>query len=573
MKMILHYLKKYKLEAFLAPLFKMIEAIFELLVPIVIAALINKGLKNDNMTYVIWCVIILFLFAILGLGCAIVAQYFSARVATKYAKDIKNDFFNHLETLSFKDLDTLGTSNLITNMTSDINQMQTGMNMFLRLFLRSPFVVFGALIMSFVVNIKIAMVFLISLPILAVIVFTIILVCIPLYKKSQAKLANILKKTRENITGTRVIRAFCEEENETKRFKELNHDLTGFQIFVGKLSALMNPLTYIVINLAIIAILYVGANEVNIGNILQGDLIAEYNYMSQILIELIKLANLTVTLTKALACSKRVFAIFDIKCSQEFPTASKPKKEQDEIISFEHVSMGYTESKDVLKDLSFTVNNKEVIGIIGGTGCGKTSLINLLGRYYDVSNGRISLYGNDIKDYTKDDLRGMVGVVMQKAVLFKGSIRDNLKYANPNEITDDDIYKALEIAQATDVIKSKENGLDEIIFEGGKNLSGGQRQRLCIARTLLAKPDILVLDDSSSALDYLTDKNLRKAILNMPNHPTLFIVSQRCLSVSEADKIIVLDEGKINGIGTHDELLKTNKLYQEIYHSQIKEAE
>lgn len=567
MKTLFHYLKKYKIECILAPLFKMIEATFELLVPFVIKDMINIGINNSNTNYIISRFLILIGFALLGFICTIIAQYFSAKAAIGFAKDVKNDLFMHIETLSFSNLDQIGTSSLITKMTSDVNQMQTGVNMFLRLLLRSPFVVIGALIMSFLVNAKTAIIFSITIPLLSIIVFSIIYISIPLFKKAQNKLSLLLHKTRQNVKGTKVIRAFMQEDNETENFINQNNELTKFQIFVNKFSALMNPLTYVIINFAIIFLLYVGGKEVNKGVILQGDMLALYNYMSQILIELIKLANLTVTLTKAIASSKRVFQIFQIKNNQYFPTKSKEFK-NDVAIKMENVCFKYIGNKEnSLSNITFEVKDKMTVGVIGGTGSAKTTLINLLSRYYDIDSGSIYLYGNNIKEYSKKDLRKIVATAFQKSVLFKGTIRENLLFANEN-LDDDKLYKSLEIAQGLDIIENKEKGLDTLILENGKNLSGGQKQRLNIARTLLIDSKILILDDSFSALDYLTDKNLRKAILNKDNHPTLILVSQRISTIKDADMILVLDDGILKGIGTHESLLKDNEIYQEIYHSQ-----
>lgn len=567
MKTLFHYLKKYKIECILAPLFKMIEATFELLVPFVIKDMINIGINNSNTNYIISRFLILIGFALLGFICTIIAQYFSAKAAIGFAKDVKNDLFMHIETLSFSNLDQIGTSSLITKMTSDVNQMQTGVNMFLRLLLRSPFVVIGALIMSFLVNAKTAIIFSITIPLLSIIVFSIIYISIPLFKKAQDKLSLLLHKTRQNVKGTKVIRAFMQEDNETENFINQNNELTKFQIFVNKFSALMNPLTYVIINFAIIFLLYVGGKEVNKGVILQGDMLALYNYMSQILIELIKLANLTVTLTKAIASSKRVFQIFQIKNNQYFPTKSKEFK-NDVAIKMENVCFKYIGNKEnSLSNITFEVKDKMTVGVIGGTGSAKTTLINLLSRYYDIDSGSIYLYGNDIKEYSKKDLRKIVATAFQKSILFKGTIRENLLFANEN-LDDDKLYKSLEIAQGLDIIENKEKGLDTLILENGKNLSGGQKQRLNIARTLLIDSKILILDDSFSALDYLTDKNLRKAILNKDNHPTLILVSQRISTIKDADMILVLDDGILKGIGTHESLLKDNEIYQEIYHSQ-----
>lgn len=572
MKNIFKYLKSYKKECILAPLFKMTEATFELLVPLVIAVIINEGIPDKDYKKIIICFLILLGFAVIGYICAIFAQYFSAKAATGFAKDVKKDIFNHIETLSYSDLDNIGTNTLITRMTSDINQMQTGVNMFLRLFMRSPFVVIGAMIMAFYVDIKMGIIFAITIPLLSIVVFSIMFGSIPLFKKIQAKLDKLLSRTSENIKGVRVIRAFRQEKNEANNFKNENNELSKFQIFVGKISALMNPLTYIIINTSIIILIYYGGIRVSDGAIKQGDVVAEYNYMSQILVELIKFAGFVITLTKAIASMKRVGEILKIENTQYFPLETKLGYNNSQYhIEFNNVSLCYKNNQEnSLTNISFKVKTGEIIGIIGGTGSGKTSLVSLLPRFYDTTKGEILINGNNILNYSKNDLRKKVGIVLQKSTLFKGTIKDNLVMANPNNITDEQINEALEISMAIDVVASKKDGLNEIVLQGGKNFSGGQRQRLCIARTLLQKPEILILDDSSSALDYLTDKNLRSNLRKIKNLTT-FIVSQRAISLMDADKIIVLDEGIIKEMGTHEELLENSNIYKEIYYSQTKE--
>ena len=574
MKIFLIYLKNYRKEAILAPLFKMIEAAFELFIPLVISDIIKESIPNQNTNRLIISFVILLCLAFIGFLCAVIAQYFSAKAATGFAKEIKYDLFKHIETLSYSELDEIGTSSLITRMTSDINQMQTGINMFLRLFLRSPFVVFGAMIMAFIVNVKMALIFVVTIPLLSIIVFLIMHKTIPLFKEQQTKLDTLLRKTRENIKGVRVIRAFGKEENENEEFKQNNNDFTQFQIYVNKISNLMNPLTYLVINVAIIAIIYFGSRLINNNNLLNGDVVALYNYMSQILIELLKLANLLVTLTKAIACSKRVFSVFKISSSQKYLETSKLEPKTNIAIEMKNVSLTYKKNQNhTLENINLSLKEGQTLGVIGGTGSGKTSLINLIARYYDATTGSIYLFGTDIKNYSKKDIRKMVSVASQKAVLFNGTIRDNLTISDPKNISDDAIFKALEIAQATDIVKSKENGLNEKILQGGKNLSGGQKQRLNIARSLLKNSSILILDDSSSALDYLTDYNLRKAIKNMDNKPTTIITSQRASSVMDCDLILVLDEGKCVGYGTHDSLLENSEVYKEIYYTQFEKED
>ena len=567
MKELLKHLKPYAKECIIAPLFKMIEATFELFVPLVVAYIINYGIANQDYKAIFICIVLLLGFAVIGYACALIAQYYSAKAAIGFAKEVKHTLYEHIQTLSFADIDKIGISSLITNMSSDINQMQTGVNIFLRLFLRSPFVVLGAVIMSFIVNVKTALVFAIAVPILSVFVFLIMYKSIPLMKKVQSKLSNLLKITRDNLNGIRVIRAFKLEKNETKEFKEANKDFSKFQLFAGKISTLLNPITYVIINFSIIMIIYLGGIEVNNGVIKNGDVVAQYNYMSQILIELIKFASFTITLNKALASGKRVFSVLEIKNTQHFPEESIITNDSNIAVKMTNCALCYpTNSENSIENINLTVTKGQTIGIIGSTGSGKTTLINLLARYYDATEGSIELFGNDIKNYSKKDLRDMVGVVLQDAVLFKGTIKDNILMSKT--ATKEEINKALEIAQALDVVKNRENQLEATVNQGGTNFSGGQKQRLSIARTLLSNPKILVLDDSSSALDYLTDKLLRDAIKKLNDELTLFIISSRCASIIDADKIVVLDEGKIVGLDTHDNLLKTCDIYKEIYYSQ-----
>ena len=571
MRKLLIYLKDYKKESVLAPLFKMLEAIFELFVPLVMSAVIDVGIKNSDKPYIIRMCLVLVALGIIGLVCSITAQYFAAKAACGFATKLRHSLFDHIQSLSFSEMDTIGTSTLITRMTSDINQVQNGVNMTLRLFLRSPFVVFGSMIMAFTISIKAAMIFVVAIPLLSAVVFGIMYMSIPLYKNVQSNLDDVLRITHENLTGSRVIRAFHKEDNEIEQFENSNNSLSKLQIYVGKISALMNPITYAIINIAIVALIWTGAIQVNIGNISQGNVVALVNYMSQILVELVKFANLIVLINKAIACGNRVESVFEINSSLIEP--EKPavvgEKLPETVVSLDHVSLKYkNSSQDSLTDINFDVKRGETIGIIGGTGSGKSSLVNMLPRFYDYTGGQLKIDGIDVKDYAVDDLRNKIGVVMQKAVLFKGSIRENLKWGNP-DASDADLMEALETAQAVEVIQGKENGLDAEVAQGGKNFSGGQKQRLTIARALVRKPEILILDDSASALDYATDAALRKAIRDMKNSPTVFIVSQRAASILYADKIIVLDDGKVAGIGTHTELLESCPVYQEIYYSQF----
>lgn len=568
MRKLLIYMKDYKKESFLAPLFKLLEASFDLIVPLVIAQIINVGIANRDTGYILLMCGLLVVQGIVGLVCAITAQYFAAKAAVGFSTKLRHALFNKIQTLSYSELDTVGTSTLITRMTSDVNQVQNGVNLVLRLFLRSPFIVFGAMIMAFTIDVRSALVFAVAIPLLSIVVFGIMLWTMPLYKKVQQALDRVLSTTRENLTGVRVIRAFCKEKTEIDEFDSRNNTLNHLQQFVGKISALMNPLTYVLINLAVVVLIYVGALQVNSGNLNQGDVVALYNYMSQILVELVKLANLIITITKALACANRVQSVLELSSSLE-KTPEVQAEANPAKVEFRHVNLRYHGAgADSLSDIDFRAEPGQTIGIIGGTGSGKTSLVNLIPHFYDATGGMVLVDGRDVKSYDPDELRHKIGVVPQKAVLFKGTIRENLLWGNPNA-TPADIDQALEVSQAKEIVDGKEGGLEAPVEQNGKNLSGGQRQRLTIARALVRNPEILILDDSASALDFATDARLRKAIREMANSPTVFIVSQRTSSIRHADKIIVLDDGQVCGIGTHDELLKNCEVYQEIYQSQF----
>lgn len=576
MKRLMMYLKDYKKESILAPLFKLLEAFFELLVPLVMANIIDYGISNRNMGYIGKMGLLLLLLGVVGLASSITAQFFAAKAAVGFSTQLRQALFDHIEDLSFTDIDKAGTSTMITRMTSDVNQVQSGINMTLRLFLRSPIIVFGAMIMAFTIDVKCALIFVVAIPLLSVVVFGIILSTIPMYKKVQSKLDQVLGITRENLTGVRVIRAFHQEAKESDRFRENNEALSAMQIFVGKISACMNPVTYIIVNGAIIALIYTGAVQVNIGNLSQGEVVAIINYMNQILVELVKLANLIVTMTKALACAERVASVFDIGADavyvgvQDQKLADKVDKSAP-FLDFKHVSLTYQGAgAPTLQDMNFTVNRGDTVGIIGGTGSGKTSLVNLIPGFYPATEGEILLEGRDIRTMSDEELRGRIGVVPQKAVLFKGTIRSNLQWGKP-DATEEEMWKALELAQASEVVDGKPGKLDATVAQNGKNFSGGQRQRLTIARALVRNPEILILDDSASALDYATDAKLRAAIRTLEDKTTTFIVSQRASTIRHADKIIVLDDGEIAGMGTHDELLKDCTVYQEIYYSQYPE--
>ena len=582
MKTLLAYLKGYKKESILAPLFKMLEASFELFVPLVMAAIIDVGIANQDKPYIVKMCFVLIALGIIGLVCSITAQYFAAKAATGVGTGIRHGLFEHIQKFTFTEMDQLGTSTLITRMTSDINQIQSGVNLVLRLFLRSPFIVFGAMIMAFTVDVKAALVFVVTIPLLSLIVFGIMLVTMPMYKKVQADLDQVLLATRENLTGARVIRAFNKEEDETKRFENANQILTDAQKYVGRISGMMNPLTYIIVNGAIIALIYVGAVRVYIGDLTQGQVVALINYMSQILVELVKLANLIISVTKAAACLNRVESVLavkpdmnegDVRWKSNSSEADRDLKNKIPVVEFSHVSLTYKGTSDTsLSDINFCAEKGQTIGIIGGTGSGKSSLVNLIPRFYDATDGTVKINGRDIKEYQTENLREHIGVVLQKAVLFKGSIADNLRWGK-EDATEQEMYEALDISQAREFVDTKQGGLEFQIEQGGRNLSGGQKQRMTIARALVRKPEILILDDSASALDFATDAALRKSIKEMKNQPTVFIVSQRAASIQYADQIIVLDDGAMAGIGTHEELLKDCPIYQEIYYSQFpKEA-
>ena len=591
MKSLLKYLNKYKKESILAPLFKMLEASFELLVPLVMADVIDRGIEGKDKNYIVSMCFVMILLGLIGFVCSITAQYFAAKAATGFARKLRYEMFSHIQRLSYSKLDTAGTSTLITRMTSDVNQVQSGVNMFLRLFLRSPFIVIGAMVMAFYVDAHAAIVFAVAIPILSLVVFSIIFANIPLYKKVQNRLDKVLLVTRENLNGIRVIRAFNQEEEEIEGFDEKNTALTKIQLFAGRISALLNPITYVIINLALVVLLYKGALRVDSGHITQGDVIALISYMSQILVELVKLANLIVTLTKAAACASRIQGVMEIPERMEDDSLNGREKESEkekkghfgekgaetelqgketESVRFFHVGFTYEGAGgEVLTDMDFSVKKGETVGIIGGTGSGKSTLVQLIPRFYDVSAGSIYVDGKEVREYETEELRGKVGMVPQKAALFKGTIRENILFGR-EDATDGMIEEAITVAQAKEFIEAKDGGLLSKVEQGGRNLSGGQKQRLTIARALVRQPEILILDDSCSALDYATDAALRAGIKGLSYHPTVFIVSQRTASIQYADKIIVLDDGEIAGIGTHEELLKSCQVYQEIYDSQYK---
>lgn len=628
MKKLLVYLKDYKKETVLAPLFKMLEATFELFVPLVMADIIDIGIARGDRHYIYMRCLLLVAIGIIGLTCSLTAQYFAAKAAVGFAAGMKSGLYRHIQSLSFTELDTLGASTMITRMTSDANQVQNGVNMVLRLFLRSPFIVFGAMVMAFTIDVKAALIFVVTIPLLSLVVFGVMAVSIPLYRKVQAGLDRVLGITRENLTGARVIRAFHKEESETARFDESNNHLTAMQNYVGRISALMNPVTYVIINLATVVLIYVGALQVDAGNLTQGNVVALVNYMSQILVELIKLANLIITVTKAAACANRIQSVFDMRSSMDkgvredaadvkaasdtgMPGADTAELEgragvkeasdagmpgadagrtgaaeqmdgdgmtdgtctTDEAVRFSHVSMHYHNAGEAaLEDIDFAAKRGQTIGIIGGTGSGKSSVVNMIPRFYDASAGGVFVDGRDVREYPVQELREKIGVVLQKAVLFQGTIRDNLKWGK-EDASDEELWEALTLSQAADFVKEKDGQLDARIEQGGKNLSGGQRQRLTIARALVKKPEILILDDSASALDYATDAKLRSAIKGMDGNATVFIVSQRTASIMHADQILVLDDGRLAGMGTHEELLAQCEVYREIYESQFKKEE
>lgn len=574
MKKILVFLKDYKKESVIAPLFKMLEAIFELIVPLVVAQIIDIGISSGDSSYIFSRCAVLILLAVIGLGCAVSAQYFAAKAAVGFATQLRSALFAHIQKLSYADVDEIGTSTLITRMTSDINQLQSGVNMVLRLFMRSPFVVFGAMIMAFTVDVKAAMVFVVAIPLLSIVVFGVMLITIPLYKKVQAALDKVLGKTRENLAGARVIRAFNKEEKEIEEFNESNEVLTNMQLLVGRISALMNPVTILIVNIATVVIIWVGAKQVYTGVLTQGEVVALVSYMSQILVELVKLANLIILITKAVACGNRVADVLGKEpavreTNHNFVCA----KADAPMVAFKDVAMNYGKgSEEALSGISFEAQKGETIGVIGGTGSGKSTLIHLIPRFYDVSKGCVEVAGTDVREYPLEQLREKVGVVPQKAVLFQGTIAENLRWGSKNA-TEEDLWKAIELAQATDVVKEKEDGLNHMIEQAGRNLSGGQRQRLTIARALVKNPDVLILDDSASALDFATDAKLRSALQTITENRTIFIVSQRTSSIQHADRIIVLDDGEAVGIGTHKELLETCAVYKEIYDSQFQKEE
>ena len=572
MRKLLRFLKDYKKESILSPLFKLLEASFELFVPLVMAAIIDTGIGNKDGGFILKMCGILILLALVGLTCSITAQYFAAKAAVGFATKVRHALFDHIQKLSYTEMDTAGTDTMITRMTSDINQAQSGVNMVLRLFLRSPFIVFGAMIMAFTIDVKAALIFVVTIPVLSVVVFGIMIITIPLFRRVQASLDKVLGVTRENLTGSRVIRAFNKEQGEIADFDESNERLTDVQLFVGKISALMNPLTYIIINVALVILIWTGAIQVNIGKISQGEVVALVNYMSQILVELVKLANLIITVTKAIACGNRVQSIFEMETSMVDGNGSK-KEDTGYTVEFRNVSMRYKGAgADTLTGIDFKAKPGDTIGIIGGTGSGKSSVVNLIPRFYYVTEGQVMVDGMDVREYKITDLRDKIGIVPQKAVLFAGTVRSNLAWGK-EDATEEEMQQALSVAQAAEVVDKKDGKLDAEVEQGGKNFSGGQKQRLTIARALVKQPEILIMDDSSSALDYATDAKLRQAIHNMPNRPTVFIVSQRAASIMYADKIIVLDDGTVAGTGTHEELLKDCSVYQEIYYSQFKRTE
>lgn len=574
MKKLLCYLKEYKKESVLGPLFKLLEATLELFVPLVVAAIIDTGIGNQDRGYVVKMCLVLVLLGLIGLAFSVTAQYFAAKAAVGFVTTIRHVLFGHIQKLSYAELDTQGTSTLITRMTSDMNQVQNGVNLTLRLLLRSPFVVIGAMVMAFTIDVKAALVFVVGIPALAVVVFGVMLACIPLYRKVQNRLDKVLGLTRENLTGVRVLRAFCKEEEQEAEFQKQNQTLTDTQKFVGRISALLNPLTYVIINVAIIALIWIGAIRVDMGIITQGAVVALYNYMSQILTELIKLANLIINITKSVACGNRIQSVLEVEPSVKDGAATvsgdgEAGKSAYSVV-FEHAGIRYPDAaQEAVSDITLNVRPGETIGIIGGTGSGKSSMVNLIPRFYDCSSGAVYVDGKNVCTYGLTELRDKIGVVPQKSVLFAGTIRSNMQWGKP-DATDEEIFAALEIAQAKDVVSKKEKGLDTEVEQGGKNFSGGQRQRLTIARALVKQPEILILDDSSSALDFATDAALRMAIGSMKHKPTLFIVSQRTSAIKYADKIVVLDDGSVVGIGTHEELMNTCEVYREIYDSQYK---
>lgn len=606
MKKLFVYLKNYKKECILAPLFKMLEASFELIVPLVVSAIIDVGIVNGDGDYIARMCLLMVALGLLGLASSVTAQYFAAKAAAGFGTKVRHALFSHIQGFSFSEIDKAGTATLITRMTSDINQVQSGVNMVLRLFLRSPFIVLGAMVMAFTIDVKAALIFVVTIPLLSLVVFGVMAVSIPLYRKVQERLDKVLGITRENLTGVRVIRAFHKEEEEKSRFEEGLENLTAMQTHVGKISAFLNPVTYVIINAATIVLLYTGAVQVDLGKLTQGEVVALVNYMSQILVELIKLANLIITITKAVACAKRVSAILEVESTmpvedlgmsaevsgisveapgENLEQSGEPEKYPGKVsqigddvsaeymVEFSGVSLTYQGAgAESLTDIDFSVKRGETVGIIGGTGSGKTSLVHLIPRFYDATRGEILVDGKNVRDYPLEELRRKVGIVMQRAVLFQGTIRENLCWGK-EDATDEEIYEALNTAQAKEVVENKDGGLDALVEQGGKNFSGGQRQRLTIARALVRKPQILILDDSASALDYATDARLQKAIRQMKEKPAVFIVSQRTSSIQHADKIIVLEDGMIAGMGSHEQLLESCSVYREIYESQYKKQQ
>ena len=572
MSKLLKYLKKYKIESILAPFFKLIEVAFELTVPLIVSTIIDIGIENGDKVYIIKRCLLLGLFGILGLCSTLVAQYFSAKASVGFATDIRHALFKHIGKLSYSQLDSLGAPTLITRLTGDINQVQTGTNLTLRLVLRSPFVVFGAVIMAFTVDVKSSLVFVVAVPALAAVVFAIMLVCIPMYRKVQQKLDGLLSKTRENLLGTRVVRAFCKEEEEIADFDAKNSALTEMQTAVGRISAFMNPATFVLINLAIIALIYVGAIRVDSGAISRGAVVALYNYMSQILVELIKLANLIISVTKAIACGNRIQSVLDIEPGTVPGTVTDGNENSEYSVEFDKACLSYNGSEESLHNIDLKIPRGSSIGVIGSTGSGKTSLVNLIPRFYDVTGGCVLVDGVDVRDYDTKALRSKIGVVSQKKALFAGTVRDNIRFGK-QDATDEEIWQALETAQAKQMIEDKSGQLDFVLEQEGKNLSGGQRQRMTIARALVRKPEVLILDDAASALDYATGAALNKALRNTDFAPTVITVSQRVAAIRNADTIVVLDEGEIVGVGTNDELLRSCEVYKEIFDSQLEKED
>lgn len=572
MSKLLKYLKKYKIESILAPFFKLIEVAFELIVPLIVSTIIDIGIENGDKVYIIKRCLLLGLFGILGLCSTLVAQYFSAKASVGFASDIRHALFQHIGKLSYSQLDSLGAPTLITRLTGDINQVQTGTNLTLRLVLRSPFVVFGAVIMAFTVDVKSSLVFVVAVPALAAVVFAIMLVCIPMYRKVQQKLDGLLSKTRENLLGTRVVRAFCKEEEEIADFDAKNSALTEMQTAVGRISAFMNPATFVLINLAIIALIYVGAIRVDSGAISRGAVVALYNYMSQILVELIKLANLIISVTKAIACGNRIQSVLDIEPGTVPGTVTDGNENSEYSVEFDKACLSYNGSEESLHNIDLKIKRGSSIGVIGSTGSGKTSLVNLIPRFYDVTGGCVLVDGIDVRDYDTKALRSKIGVVSQKKALFAGTVRDNIRFGK-QDATDEEIWQALETAQAKQMIEDKSGQLDFVLEQEGKNLSGGQRQRMTIARALVRKPEVLILDDAASALDYATGAALNKALRNTDFAPTVITVSQRVAAIRNADTIVVLDEGEIVGMGTNDELLRSCEVYKEIFDSQLEKED